>query len=112
MFDEIKDLFIGSTKTIRGVNQQQDEVARFKGCVNFLHHFAVEAAIRLVDAGRIDKNNLASGALPFWLDVENALDVHARGLRLFRDDGDFFADQRVEQRAFTGIGTADDRYET
>ena len=80
--------------------------------MNFLHHFAVETAIRLVHAGRINENDLASGTLAFGLDVENALDVHARGLRLFRDDGDFLADQRIEQRAFTGVGTADDRYKT
>src|SRR5689334_5132199 len=112
MFDEIHDLFIGGAEAVSSVNQQQNEVAALKGGVDFLHHFAVQAAIRFVHAGRIDKNNLASWALPFWLDVENSLDVHARGLRLFRNDGDFLADQRVEQRAFTGVGAADNRYKT
>ena len=63
MLDQFKHLFIGGAEAVSGVNQQQDEIARFKSRVNFLHHFAVEPAIRLVYAGRINENDLASGAL-------------------------------------------------
>src|SRR6478735_12234108 len=111
-FYQLKHLLIGWAEAVSGVNQQQDEIARLQRGVNFLHHFAVETAIRLVHARRIDEDDLTSRALAFCLNVENALDVHARGLRLFRDDGDLFADERVEQSALTGVGSADDGNET
>src|ERR1700690_3619466 len=42
-------------------------------------------------------------------DAENAV---AGSLRLWRNDGELLADQRIEQRALTRVGTAEDADET
>jgi hypothetical protein len=76
--------------------------------MDFLHHLAIEAAIRLVDARRIDEYDLSCGTAALRLDVDHALDAGARGLRLFRDDGDLFPHQGIEQRALARVWTADD----
>ena len=67
---------------------------------------------RLVYAGSVDKDELAGGMLGRALDVDDAGDAAARGLRLVGDDGEFFANQRVEQGGLARVGTADDGYES
>ena len=49
-----------------------------------------------------------------WASVsgEDALNGGARGLRLVGDDGELFADQRVQQRGFAGVGPAQNRNKT
>ena len=66
------------------------------------NHRAVEPALRLENAGRVDEHDLR-----FARDRDAAHDI-ARGLHLGRDDGDLGADQRVDQRRFAGVRRADD----
>ena len=42
----------------RGVHQHQDKVAGFEGLVDLLQHAAVELRAGLVDAGRVDEDDL------------------------------------------------------
>src|SRR5262249_43432487 len=89
--------------------------------------FAIEPAVRFVDAGRVNQDDLPGGtaALPplqantglagdpgLGLHVDHTLNPRARCLRLFRDNGDLFAYQSVQQRAFAGVGPADDGNES
>ena len=61
----------------------------------------------LVDAGRIDKNDLRGGMNPFARrNLDHSRDSVAGGLRLGADNGDFFTGKGVEQRAFAGVGPA------
>ena len=56
----------------------------------------------LADAGGVEEDDLESGL------VVDGADGPPRGLGDGRNDGDFFADQSVEQRRLAGIGAADD----
>jgi hypothetical protein len=60
--------------------------------LGFVHHLAAENVFRLVNAGRIDENDLRIVA------VDDSLDAVARGLRPRRNDRNFLADQRVDER--------------
>jgi hypothetical protein len=60
----------------------------------------------LVDARRIDQNDLRVFA------IEDALNAIAGGLRFRRDDGDFLADESIDERGFARVGAADDCDET
>ena len=65
-----------------------------------------------MDAGSVDEDDLASAfSLPFR-DVDNALDPAARGLRLGRNDREFLAHKRIEQRGLARIGPPENANET
>ena len=66
-----------------------------------LRHRAIEPALGREQARRVDEHDLRVA-----LD-DDAADRRARRLRLARDDRDFGADQRVEQRRFARIRRAD-----
>ncbi len=69
-------------------------------------HGAVErATLAQVQAGRVDEGELHARA------VQHAQHAMPRGLRARRHDGQLFADERVQQRGFADVGTADDRRE-
>ena len=55
-----------------------------------------------MEAGRVDEHDLAFRAR------DDALDAIARGLRLCGDDGDFLADEAIEERGFSRVGATDD----
>ena len=62
----------------------------------------------LVNAGRIDKDDLRCRMLALARrHLDHSGDAVAGGLRLGGDDGDFFAGEGVEQRAFAGVGPAE-----
>ena len=70
-------------------------------------HGAIERALFAeMQARRVDESDLH--ARP----IEHAEHAMARGLRARRDDGKFFADQRVEQRRLADVRPADERGET
>ena len=71
--------------------------------MNSGHHSAVEQMAGFVDAGRIDKDDLAV------LAADDALNFVPRGLRFVRDGSDLFADEAIEQRRFSCIWAADER---
>ena len=58
---------------------------------------------RVVDAGRVDEDDLRLGQRP------DADDAVPRRLRLRRDDRDLRADERVQQRRLADVRPADDR---
>ena len=111
MLDQFKHLFIGGTKAIRGVNQQQDEIARLKRGVNFLHHFAVERLSGLCTPGVSMKTIWPPGRLPFGLTLRMPW-IFMRVVCGFSVTMAIFSPTSVEQRAFTGVGPADNRYKT
>ena len=91
-----------------GVHEHEHHVAGFKGFVDLLQHAAVELRAGLVDAGRIDKDDLRGGICAFVRgDLDHAHDAIARGLRLGGDDGHLFAGEGVEERAFADVGPAE-----
>src|SRR5438105_6918976 len=59
-------------------------------------------------ARRIHEDDLTGGVPLHRGQVDHALNIAAGGLRLMSDDGDFFADQRIQQRGFARIGPSDD----
>src|SRR5262249_12977354 len=110
--DEIENMLVSRPELFRCVHDHQDQVAAFQRGMNFLHHLAVEPAVRSVDAGRINQDDLSRRTPALRLNVDYALNAGARGLRLFRHNGDLFADQSVQQRAFAGVRPADDGNES
>ncbi len=72
-----------------------------RACWSFVHHLAAEDVLGFVDAGRIDQDDLRVVA------IQDSLDAIAGGLRLRRNDGDFAADELVDERRFAGVGAAD-----
>ncbi len=92
----------------RCVHEDQDEVAGFEGFVDLLQHAAVEMRAGLVDAGSIDKDDLRSRMHALARrNLDDSGDAVTGGLRLGGDDGDFFAGEGVEQRAFADVGPAE-----
>ena len=92
----------------RGVHQHQHQVAGFQGFVDLLQHAAVEMRAGLVDAGRIDKDDLRRRMHALARrNLDHSGDAVAGGLRLGGDNGHFFAGEGVEQRAFAGVGPAE-----
>ena len=76
--------------------------------MDFLQHAAVELRSGLVHAGSVDKDDLCRGMnLLARFHFQHSDDAVARGLRLGRDDGDLLAGKGVQQRAFAGVGPAE-----
>ena len=55
-----------------------------------------------MNSGRIHQDNLRASSM------DDAQDAVSCRLRFFGNDGNLGADQRIEQRAFPGVRTADD----
>ena len=83
-----------------GVHDQRERVDAFEGVLQLVHHLAAENVLGFVDAGRIDQDDLRVFA------IQDSLNAVARGLRLGRNDGDFAADELVDQRRFARVGAA------
>jgi hypothetical protein len=71
-----------------------------------MHHLAAQRGIGIVQAGRIDKNNLSFGL------GDNSLNAISGGLRLGSYDGDFLPDQAIHECGLSGVGAAYDGYES
>jgi hypothetical protein len=65
-----------------------------------------------VHARGVDENDLPRRPLALAFDIHDALDPITRGLRLASYDGQFLADQRIQQRGLACVGTADDGNES
>ncbi len=96
-----------------GVHQHQNHIPRLERLMNFLQHPTVEVRGRLVNARRVHKDNLRRGMdLLARGHLQHADDAVARRLRFGRDNGDLFARKGVHQRAFAGIGPAENGYKS
>ena len=108
LLDDVEHELVAGTELRRRIHDQQQQIAAFQRVVHFLHHAPVQRVDGLVNSGSVHQNDLSGGALGLALDVDDSLNAIARGLRLARDDGEFFADQRVQQRGLARVGAADD----
>jgi hypothetical protein len=86
----------------RGVEHQHHHVHFPQSLDCGIHHAHVHAVQRTMNARRVDEDNLAVGVV---LDAE---DAGPGRLRLVRHDRHPGADDRIQQRGFPGIGTADE----
>ena len=94
---------------LAGVDQQRHDIGVARPAPGGIDHGPVEPALRLEDAGRVDKDDLrAAGRGP---DHGNAAHHRARRLHLVADDGNLGADQPVDQGRLAGVGRADERHE-
>ena len=85
-----------------GIDDEQDDIGIDQALPGGADHGAVKAAARGEDARRVEQADLA---FPVGEDAE---DAGARGLRLGAGDGQFVAQQAVEQGGFARVGRADD----
>ena len=92
--DDTHHVFVG---VCCSVDDEQNGVGIFDDAPCRVDHRAVEAALGAEDAGRIDENDLA---LAFDRDTA---DRCAGRLHLVRDDGDFGADKRIDERRLAGV---------
>ena len=71
-----------------------------------------------MNSGRVYENDLPgrssflAGLLLGGTNIDNPENAVARGLRLRRNDRQFLADQRIQQRALARIGTAENADES
>jgi hypothetical protein len=103
LFDDRPRLVI---EALLGIDEQRRKIGIGRARQRSRHHRPVEPPLRRKDAGRIDEYDLR-----LVLD-RDAPHEAARRLHLGRDDRHLRADQRVEQRRFAGIRSADERDET
>src|SRR5690348_11028721 len=89
-----------------GVDDEQDQVSVLRARPRRRDHRAVEAALRLKDAWRVDQQDLR---VAFYRDPHQP---RAGGLLLWADDRDLLANERIHQRRFACVRRADDGDET
>jgi hypothetical protein len=89
-----------------GLGDEAEDVYAFEGMLEFVHHHAAEDVFRLMDAGRVYQDDLSVFA------IQDALDAVAGGLGFGGDDGDFLADEGIDERGFARVGAAYDCDET
>ena len=102
ILEGVEDEFVAVAEFLGGVDEQADEVGRLERRVDEIHHPFVQLVERLVDARVIDENDLA------FVGRVDAQDADPRRLRLVGDDGDFLAEQAVEQGGFSDVRPADE----
>ena len=114
MFQHLDRELIALIQLARCVHDQQDNVATFHSLAHLDHHLAAEGAVRLVYAGSIDQDDLrAALVFTFTLgNIDDALDPVACGLRLRRDDREFFAHKRIEQRGLARVRATENANKT
>src|SRR5262252_4298622 len=52
-------LLISRPDVLRGIGEKQEQVAVGERCAHLLHHLLVETRARVLDTGRVEKNNLS-----------------------------------------------------
>ena len=94
-----------SRERLAGVKENREKVDPVECQLDLLHHLATKGRFRAMKARSVDENQLRAGA------IHDALNPIAGGLGASRDNGDFAADELIDQRGFAGIGTAEKRDE-
>ena len=89
-----------------GFDEHEDEIHFLEDVHGHLHHPRVETVLRLMDAGRVQENQLGV------IQMLHAQDAGPRRLRLVGDDGDFFAEEPIQKRGFSDVGAAHQRHES
>src|SRR5580658_2752923 len=117
-FRQVEDEAVISVPLLLGIDNHENQFATFERLAYLGHHLASERRTGAVNSGRVDENDL-SGLASFQLrlllgriDIDDAKNAVARGLRLGRNDGQLLADQRIQQRALARIGAAEDANES
>src|SRR5438552_8655189 len=107
-FHQIEHKLVAAAELFSGIHDEQQQIAALEGGMHLLHHLAIERTRRLVHAGGIHKHDLPGGPAFLSRYIHDSLNIVASGLRLVGDNGDFFADQSVQQGGFARIGASDD----
>ena len=100
-FKTFDQFFFYGTDSVACFNEQQNDIYVGSGTVCNLHHVRTELILRLVDTGRIEKNELR-----FFLG-KDARDFCSGGLGLGRYDGYVFTEELIQKGGFSDIGSAD-----
>src|SRR5258708_35708092 len=82
------------------VPTEEQNLAAFQSFAQPDHHLPAQRTVWLVDAGRVDQNDLRA-ALSFAFtfgNIDHALNPVARGLRLGRNDGELFTHESIKKR--------------
>ena len=105
-FDPFDGEAIAGAVVNGSVGDEAEDVDAFEGVLEFVHHHAAQDVFGLVDAGRVYQDDLSVFA------IQDALNAIAGGLGLGRDDGDFLADEGIDECGFARVGAAYDCDET
>ena len=87
----------------RSVRNQHGQVALLERLAHKAHHLLIQPGERPVDARGVHQYHLGVGP------VHDSEDTVSRRLGHWSHNGHFGADQRVDQRALSGVGPADNR---
>ena len=85
----------------RGLHEPADHVHFIQRPLRHVHHIVTELILCLVNAGRIEEDDLP------LLRRQDRLNAVSGGLRLIRSDGDLLPDQMVHQRGFPHVRATD-----
>ncbi len=106
MVDDVVDTLVLRPDGAGGVDDVDDYIDAFERIADFVVEILNELArLGLEDAGGVDEDDLAFGAM------DDAVVRVSGGLRLGRDDGDLGADEGVEERGFANVGAANEHGE-
>ena len=112
MLQHLEGKLIALIELAGRVHDQENNVAAFQGLTHLDHHLAAQRAVWLVHAWSVDQHDLRGVAAFAFGQIDDALNSIARGLRLGRDDREFFAYERIEQRGLASVGAAEDADKT
>jgi hypothetical protein len=91
-------------EALAGVEQHAYQIGVMCAAPRRRYHGAIQPPFRQKNTGRIDQNDLSV------VFDHDAADQRARGLHLARDNRYLGADERVDQRGFADVGSADQRH--
>ena len=88
----LEDIILARPHFFRRIDDEENGIDFLERPLGSLHHVLAELMLRLVDARRVEEDNLRLGPR------QNAEDAVARRLRLVTHDGDLLPNQAVDQR--------------
>ena len=97
-----EDIAFACPHLLRHIHDEDDDIHAAQSSLRRLRHIAAKRILRLVDAGRIEEDDLCV------LLRQNAEDAAARRLRLVAHDRDLLPDQRIDQRGLPDVWPSDD----
>ena len=103
LLEPLKHKPVAMARRFRGLDHEEHQIHFIKHVQGHLDHALVELKLGLVDAGRVEKHHLGAGQM---LDAE---DPGPGRLRLVRNDGDFLAEDAVQERRLPHVRPAHQR---